>query len=511
MNRLLLACCLSLATLSLWGQLAPKKSFTALSARVLAIDHNLPNETINGASPTYAIELGIRRQLTKHLALAAPLKLGIIDVGQLDNLLVSSVDLLAQVYPLGNERKVFPYLQAGVGIMAERFDDANHQIPLGFGLNFRLAANSWFNVQAEYRRSNQTARNNVMAGLGYIYRLSEADSDKDGVPNRLDRCPDAPGPTSTNGCPDKDADGIADADDRCPEFAGLPQYNGCPDTDRDGVIDPEDACPETAGPATTKGCPDTDGDGIPDADDRCPDVAGAPTYDGCPDTDGDGLPDDQDICPEKAGPHTLMGCPDGDGDGIPDMDDRCPEQAGGAPLGCPDSDGDGLQDAEDACPNTPGTINGCPDTDGDGIADDVDRCPSQKGAPENGGCPFIETAVQDQLAYAARAIQFETGSAKLKESSYVILSEIGGIMRQYPDYNLSISGHTDNVGSDITNLRLSQRRAQACQDFIIATGISPNRVSSAGFGESRPAADNATAEGRRQNRRVLFELIPRRR
>jgi outer membrane protein OmpA-like peptidoglycan-associated protein len=82
-------------------------------------------------------------------------------------------------------------------------------------------------------------------------------------------------------------------------------------------------------------------------------------------------------------------------------------------------------------------------------------------------------------------------------------------MRQYPDYDLAISGHTDNVGSDVNNLQLSERRAAACRKFIIATGISASRVTSAGFGETRPAADNATAAGKKLNRRVEFGLAPR--
>jgi len=144
------------------------------------------------------------------------------------------------------------------------------------------------------------------------------------------------------------------------------------------------------------------------------------------------------------------------------------------------------------------------------VADNTDRCPTQAGPKENGGCPEIKKEVKERLAYAARAVQFESGSDRLKESSYVILSEVAGIMRQYPDYDLTISGHTDNVGSDATNLSLSERRAAACREFIIATGISYSRISSTGYGENRPTADNATSAGRRLNRRVEFELSPRR-
>jgi outer membrane protein OmpA-like peptidoglycan-associated protein len=511
MNKILLVCLLLFCAIGLSAQKDVPKSFHALSARVLAIDHQILNDGIEEASQTFALELGYRRQFNKYLGLAIPVKVGIIDVGELSNITISGIEVLGQLYPLGNGGNISPYLHAGYGVVSEDFEDANHQVPLGLGFNIKLDGHSWFNIQGEYRLSDQDGRDNLMAGIGYVYRLSAADTDGDGIRNRDDQCPEAPGPASTNGCPDTDMDGVTDELDRCPTLPGDAQLAGCPDTDRDGVVDPDDECPETPGDAKTAGCPDADLDGVIDSEDKCPNEAGTAELAGCPDTDGDGTPDDQDRCPEQAGTAELMGCPDGDGDGIPDIDDKCPDLAGDAPLGCPDADGDGFQDADDACPNTPGSFNGCPDTDGDGVADDLDRCPSQPGPPDNAGCPVIEQKVQDRLEYAARAVQFETGSAQLKEGSYVILSEIAGIMREYRDYNLTVSGHTDKVGSDVNNLALSERRAEACRSFIVKTGIDEKRISSAGFGETQPVADNSTASGRTQNRRVAFVLVPGRR
>ncbi len=458
------------------------QTYNALSARVLAIDHNIPNEAFDGLSQTFALELGYRRQLGKYFGVAIPLKIGIIDVGQLENISIAGIEVLPQFYPLGTEGKISPYLHTGYGIVTEGFEDANHQIPLGLGFNFKLEANSWFGIQGEYRLSDQDLRDNVMVGLGYIYRLSSIDTDGDGIVNRNDRCPTLPGPAATGGCPDADQDGITDTEDRCPNDPGLATLAGCPDTDQDGIPDIDDACPDLAGPASLKGCPDTDGDGVPDPEDRCP---------------------------QQPGLATLQGCPDADGDGVPDEIDRCPDQPGNLTTGCPDRDADGFADDEDECPDTPGTFKGCPDTDGDGLADNVDRCPNIPGPAASGGCPAVEQKVQERLEYAARAVQFESGSATLKESSYVILSEIAGIMRQYPSYHLSINGHTDNVGSDVRNLTLSQERAIACRKFLVATGIDEGRISSAGFGDSRPLQSNDTAEGRRLNRRVEFSLQPR--
>ncbi|TXF88886.1 OmpA family protein [Neolewinella aurantiaca] len=510
MKRLLMSSLLLLCAFGLTAQMNNLKSYNALSARVLAIDHQSINDGIDEASPTFALEVGFRRQFSKIFGIMVPIKVGIIDVGELDNITISGIEVLGQLYPAGTDGKISPYLHAGYGVVSERLENANRQIPLGVGLNFRLDGNSWFNIQGEYRISDQENRDNIMAGIGYVYRLSSIDSDKDGIINRDDKCPDLPGPLATNGCPDADMDGVTDDKDRCPTEAGNANLAGCPDTDQDGTPNVDDKCPELAGPADKMGCPDADGDGINDEADECPELAGKAELDGCPDTDGDGVKDSEDECPNTAGNPRLKGCPDADGDGIPDKDDKCPDLAGESDSGCPDKDGDGVSDDEDKCPGIAGTFNGCPDTDGDGVGDDLDRCPTQAGTADNAGCPEIKQEVKERLEYAARAVRFETGSDKLKEESYIVLSEVAGIMRQYPDYDLTISGHTDNVGSDVTNLALSERRAAACLKFIVATGIKEGRISSAGYGESRPVADNGTASGRRINRRVEFGLNPRR-
>lgn len=135
------------------------------------------------------------------------------------------------------------------------------------------------------------------------------DRDKDGVPDKDDKCPDVPGPVRLEGCPDRDGDGIVDIEDQCPDKAGLLQFHGCPDSDGDGIPDKDDACPFQAGPERYKGCPDKDGDGILDKDDACPDKAGPAQFHGCPDTDGDGVPDNEDRCPNEAGPADNNGCP----------------------------------------------------------------------------------------------------------------------------------------------------------------------------------------------------------
>jgi OOP family OmpA-OmpF porin len=111
-------------------------------------------------------------------------------------------------------------------------------------------------------------------------KITQNDSDGDGLDDALDDCPHEPGPRIFNGCPDSDGDGIPDHRDKCPEHIGIPVAGGCPDKDRDGVDDFDDACPDI--PGTANGCPDKDKDGIADADDPCPEIAGI-AGSGCPD------------------------------------------------------------------------------------------------------------------------------------------------------------------------------------------------------------------------------------
>jgi hypothetical protein len=236
-----------------------------------------------------------------------------------------------------------------------------------------------------------------------VEAIEKADRDGDEVADEADACPDEPGATAADGCPDGDSDGISDADDACPDEAGLPEGDGCPvssegDRDGDGLLDEADACPDEPGSPRADGCPDADDDGIPDAEDACPAEPGLPENDGCPvegDLDGDGVPDAEDDCPEESGLPEHAGCSDSDGDGVRDVDDACLDEPGlPAHAGCPDRDNDGVRDRDDQCPDQAGptTNGGCPvtgagDRDHDGLTDDVDGCPDEAGQPAHAGCP----------------------------------------------------------------------------------------------------------------------------
>jgi len=262
---------------------------------------------------------------------------------------------------------------------------------------------------------------------------------------------------------------------------------------------------------------DEDGDGVSDKKDKCPGTPAGVKVDlnGCPiDTDGDGVADYQDKCPDVKGLAALQGCPDADGDGVADNDDKCPNTPAGVRVdasGCPvDSDGDKVPDYQDKCPDTPSGVavdaNGCPlDRDGDGVPDFQDRCPDRAGPASNKGCPEIPAEKKKILNEATKYINFDFNKATLKASSYPKLEQMVQILNDYPDYSLSIAGHTDSKGDDNYNTRLSYQRAAAARTYMLSKGIPAERIEARGYGETKPIADNKTAAGQALNRRVDFD------
>ncbi|MBN1575293.1 MAG: OmpA family protein [Chitinispirillaceae bacterium] len=271
---------------------------------------------------------------------------------------------------------------------------------------------------------------------------------------------------------DRDGDAIIDKNDSCPKEA----------EDRDGFKD-DDGCPD----------PDNDGDGFVDAQDRCPDSFG--TDGGCPvyDTDNDGITDDQDKCPQEAedkdGFQDNDGCPeaDNDNDGVVDTKDNCPDVT---------EDLDGFEDG-DGCPDT--------DNDGDGVQDAEDKCPGVKGLPDNNGCPKTKEISRGKLILSG--VTFQAGKAILTVNSYTILDQVYESLVEWPEVKLEIQGHTDNRGNNMSNLKLSQLRADAVKIYLVQKGVQSDRLRSVGYGEEFPVADNHTAEGREKNRRVELRRI----
>lgn len=116
----------------------------------------------------------------------------------------------------------------------------------------------------------------------------------------------------------------------------------------------------------------------------------------------------------------------------------------------------------------------------------------------------------DVLAVTFRSdYLFAVGSANLNAGSFNEISRVSRVLNQYPNTSIQVAGHTDSTGSEQFNQTLSEQRASNVKNALVGQGVDPNRISTIGFGESAPVADNSTEAGRQQNRRVVITIQPR--
>nr|HPN39861.1 OmpA family protein [Melioribacteraceae bacterium] len=104
-------------------------------------------------------------------------------------------------------------------------------------------------------------------------------------------------------------------------------------------------------------------------------------------------------------------------------------------------------------------------------------------------------------------INFDNNSSKFTAESYPILFHAALVMLQNPDIKIEVQGHTDNIGSESSNQTLSEKRAQAVKNYLVARGVKADRIKTVGYGEKNPISDNKTADGRAMNRRIEFKVI----
>lgn len=339
--------------------------------------------------------------------------------------------------------------------------------------------------------------------------------------------------------------------DMCPGEAGSAANKGCawddPDADNDGLCDPWvtekkmgfyfekaaedeamakewfidksckgiDKCPTELGPANNEGCPlgnpDTDKDGLCDpwvteknmleqydgicsGVDKCPTEAGEAFAQGCPmespDPDGDSLCSpwvtkqkmlDQfkemcrgyDRCELEAGPEWNKGCPIED-DPDPDKDGVCSEWVATKKL---------QKEFESVCTG-------------------IDRCPDEPG-DDGHGCPKKAVEKLD-------GVTFKSGKATLESNAKKILQNVAKKLvneDSYKDLKIVIQGHTDNVGKEKTNQKLSENRAKEVMKVLTKAGVKKDRIKAIGMGSSCPVDDNSTAEGREMNRRIEMHFV----
>jgi outer membrane protein OmpA-like peptidoglycan-associated protein len=184
---------------------------------------------------------------------------------------------------------------------------------------------------------------------------------------------------------------------------------------------------------------------------------------------------------------------DSDGDGILDPDDRCPTEP---------EDKDGFED-QDGCPD--------PDNDKDGIPDTTDRCPNEaevvNGVDDLDGCPdqgLIEL-IDDRVVLEEKLL-FATDRARISPEGKRALEAVVTLWKQHPDWQLlEVEGHADVRGPAEYNKWLSEERARRVRTLLISLGVAAEKVTSRGFGNTRPRAEGRSDEALQKNRRV--ELV----
>jgi len=363
-------------------------------------------------------------------------------------------------------------------------------IPLGLGAEFALTENVLIDVS-------------LGGGISTSYDLDGYRSGADDIWDSYFTVGVGFTLTGESCSSDRDNDGLGKCDE---EKIGTDPKN--PDTDGDGLMDGEEYLTYSTNPLQV----DTDNDGLND-------YAEIMKYKTNPlnaDTDGDGLKDGDEVLKYKTDPLKT----DTDGDGLTDGDEVLKYKT--KPLKA-DTDGDKLSDGDEVLKYKTDPLN--KDTDGDGLSDyveimtyqtnplkaDTDGGTVNDGIEVNRGTDPLDPkddVIKINAPIVLEGITFATNKYDITPESETVLQE-GALktLQTYPDITVEISGHTDNVGSNAYNQKLSQRRADAVKAWLVARGISADRIIAVGYGEERPRVANNTSENRRLNRRIEFKRI----
>jgi len=412
---------------------------------------------------------------------------------------------------------VNPYITLGFGQIQTRIPgtrDSDYFLKYGVGVMADLAKNvdKGTNLQVRGEIAGRRIDSSVpgdpvdfLVGVGLVYSWGGAiapraplDSDGDGVPDDMDKCPGTPAGTPVNA-------------------------DGCElDSDGDGVVDSKDRCPGT--PRGTKvdqfGCPidgDADGDGVKDSKDQCPGTpAGAKVNEvGCEigeiilrgvvfDT-GKAVITPQSalildsVATGAAGrPGTkveIRGHTDDVGSEALNMDlsrrraEAVKAYLVGKGARTEDLTTVGLGEMQHIAPND----------------SSEDREQNRRVTLQ-----FLEVSrLPPGEELTLRGVTFRTGSAALTPADRLIIDSVVGYVQSRPTYAIEVQGYTDDRGNEEANQTLSAARAKAVADYLIAKGVDAGRVTAAGYGETKPIAANGTEAGRSQNRRVTLKFTSR--
>ena len=278
---------------------------------------------------------------------------------------------------------------------------------------------------------------------------------------------------------DTDGDGLSDGDE-------VHKYRTNPllkDTDGDGLSDYEEIFKYMTDPLKK----DTDGDGLSDGDE----VLKYKTEPLKTDTDGDGLGDGDEVLKYSTDPLKI----DTDNDKLSDGDEVLKYRTDPLRL---DTDSDGLKDGDEILKYHTDPLRA--DTDGGGMPDGKEIQLGLNPLDPSDDIPVIKVGERIIL----EGVNFETAKTTLLSGSKTILDQVAASLLANPEVEVAIHGHTDNVGGAKYNMQLSIGRAEAVKTYLASKGVDAKRITTKGYGFTKPIADNATSDGRAKNRRIEF-------
>lgn len=368
------------------------------------------------------------------------------------------------------------FAPVGVGFEINLSETIN--LDFSGGYTFTLTDNlNYYNNKDAYSGESTVNDGYYQAALGltYVGGSGSTDKDMDGLTKKEEK---EIGTDPDN--PDTDGDGLTDGDETL-------KYKTNPlnaDTDGDGLKDSDEVKKYNSNPALS----DSDGDGLKDGEE----INLYKTNPAKADTDQDGLSDYDEIFKYKTDPLKA----DTDGEGLSDGDEILKYKTD--PLKT-DTDGDGLYDGEEVLKYKTDPLK--KDSDGGSIDDLTELTRGTNPLDAN------DDVVKIGVPIVLEGVTFETNKATITPESSQILRSALKTLTTYPEIQVEISGHTDNVGSKKANTKLSQKRADSVREWLIERGIDPSRIVAKGYGPDAPIVPNDSPENKRKNRRIEFKRI----
>ncbi len=417
--------------------------------------------------------------------------------------LIVPVDARVIIEPL-KEGKVTPFFFGGLGMM--RFNPVNKNnvplprntlkeyskttvvVPLGAGAQYFITSNTAVELAGSYNMILSDNVDDIKVGSNDAYwtiglnlfafvQSMNDDLDGDGLKNDEEK---QIGTDPLN--PDTDGEGLRDGE----EVMTYKTNPLNPDTDGDELNDKVEIFTYKTNPNNK----DSDNDKLTDG----AEVLRILTNPLKADTDGDGLIDGDEVLTYHTNPLKV----DTDGDTLGDGEEVLKYKTD--PLKV-DTDGDGLSDSDELLKYQTNPL--VVDTDAGGMEDGKEITAGLNPLDPSDDVPIIKVGERIIL----EGVNFQTGKTTLLPSAKIILDQVAMSLLANQTAEVAIHGHTDNVGGAKSNMKLSVGRAEAVKDYIVSKGVTASRITTKGFGFTKPIGDNSKPEGRAKNRRIEFVRV----